>query len=199
MEPCLVAGLGNPGPRYEGTRHNLGFRVVGRLAGLLRVCLRAGHGPWLEAWSAERDLLLLTPLTYMNLSGGAVAAAARQAGVPPHRVLIVLDDLALPIGAMRLRPGGSDGGHNGLASVIAEFGTTEIPRLRCGIGGKEPVMETAAFVLSPFTEEEERELGPVVDRAAEACLLFAERGAAEAMNRFNSRVVPPAGPLTPES
>jgi len=146
-----VAGLGNPGSRYEGTRHNLGFRVIDGICRRLRVSLRQTSGPALTGVivSGGTECHLLKPLTYMNNSGESVAEEIRRHGIGPDRLLVVVDDLALPLGAIRIRPGGSDGGHNGLASVIEQLGTTEFPRLRMGIAGAQlPAGEDMVVLFS---------------------------------------------------
>jgi len=202
MEPCLVAGLGNPGSRYEDTRHNLGFRVIEELCNRHRVTMRQVPGPALagSTTAGDTEILLLAPLTYMNNSGTAVADAVARHDLPAPRVLIVVDDVALPLGAIRIRPGGSDGGHNGLASVLQEMGTSDVPRLRMGIAGAQPPSgeDLVSFVLSPFAVEEVEHVRTMIQRAADACLLFAERGLADAMNRFNT-AAPSTGPFASES
>jgi PTH1 family peptidyl-tRNA hydrolase len=202
IEQCLVAGLGNPGSRYDGTRHNLGFRVVEELCTRSRVTMHQVPGPALAGRMAAgaTAMHLLAPLTYMNNSGTAVALAVSRAGVSTDRVLLVVDDVALPLGAIRIRPGGSDGGHNGLASVIEALGTTDVPRLRMGIAGTPPPAgeDLVEFVLSRFTQEEEQHVRAMVARAADACQLFAERGLADAMNMFNT-AAPSTGPFASES
>ena len=146
------------------------------------------------------ELVLLKPLTFMNNSGLAVAEAVHDYSVSLERILVVVDDVALPLGALRMRPQGSDGGHNGLTSVIEHLGTTEFPRLRLGIAGAEIPggAAMAGFVLSVFAPGEEDQARAMVARAADACLVFAERGVAEAMNRYNT-AAPSTGPFAPES
>ncbi len=200
MDPCLVAGLGNPGRRYEGTRHNLGFLVVDLLAQRLRVALQPAPGPALAGRTRDGGVVLLQPQTYMNNSGEAIGPTLERYGITPERLLVVVDDVALPLGALRMRPGGSDGGHNGLASVIGLLGTTDIPRLRLGIAGSVPPAgeDMAPFVLSPFAEEEREQVRAMVARAADACLAFAAAGISAAMNRFNT-AAPTTGPFAAES
>ncbi|MBX6341623.1 MAG: aminoacyl-tRNA hydrolase, partial [Thermomicrobiaceae bacterium] len=167
----LIAGLGNPGPKYARTRHNVGFMVVDELT------RRLGPGERRRRFDAEiaevpvpgGRLVLLKPQTFMNLSGNAVAPAARWYRVPLERLLVVYDDLDLPFGQIRLRPSGSSGGHNGLTSVIQQLGTDRVPRLRVGIS--RPIQgTTVAYVLSRFSPEEERALPEVIARAADAAL-----------------------------
>ncbi len=183
----LVCGLGNPGPEYDDTRHNVGWWVVDRLA------LDAGTGPFhLEASAlvarAARppDVDFAKPLTYVNRSGAAVAALlAARALDPTADLLVVVDDVALDVGRLRLRPGGSAGGHNGLRSIEAVLGTQEYARLRVGVGAPPPGVELAEWVLSPFPEaDEERILALLLD-AAGAVRTWIEEGAEAAMSRHN--------------
>lgn len=190
MEPVLIAGLGNPGDRYARTRHNVGFRVTETLAADLRGRWSTEGNDTLlaRARAGGIDCILCKPLTFMNLSGIAVAETLKRLSIPTDRLLLVVDDLALPLGRIRIRPQGSDGGHNGLASVIRALGTEDFARLRCGIARelmphKSRIPE---FVLSPFEGDEVTTAEAMIRRAAEAALEFAERGAASAMNRFNT-------------
>ena len=191
MEPSLIVGLGNPGRAYAGTRHNAGFMVVDEIARRHGAAFTEGRGEFTRAAVAagEATLSLLKPTTYMNDSGSAVRDAMMQLGVLPERILIVLDDFQIPLGSLRLRPGGSAGGHNGLASVIAMLGTEEIPRLRCGIGT--PAMPAKEgkrdFVLEQFGQEELSTARAMVDRAADAALIFAASGIDRAMNVANTQ------------
>lgn len=188
----LIVGLGNPGPRYRHTRHNVGFMVVERVAteaGLgwrsedrFRARLAGGH--WLD-----RPVLLVQPLTYMNASGEAVAPLVRYYRVPLERILVVVDDADLPFGRLRMRPGGSPGGHHGLESVERHLGTREFPRVRVGIG-RRPEMgrEITNHVLGVFSAAEREWLEPVLDRAVAQVGCWLTRGIAEAMNRYNGIV-----------
>ena len=190
----LVVGLGNPGPRYADTRHNVGFRVVERIAARRGVSLderrfqgRFGRG-WLPAPDgASLELGLLLPQTFMNLSGAAVAEAL--AGLPVADVardlLVVFDDVDLPFGRLRLRPSGGAGGQRGLVHVIASLGGQDFPRLRFGVGRPEGGGDTADWVLSPFSAEERRDLVGRVEAAAEAVESALLEGVTVAMNRFN--------------
>lgn len=185
MEPdsalWLVAGLGNPGARYARTRHNIGWLVLDALA----------DEPFREEKRFEGRLSrtegawLLKPSTFMNLSGVAVRALADFYKIPPGRVLVVLDDAALPFGRLRLRASGSAGSHNGLESVLVHFATQNVPRLRVGIGGPPPPVSLHDHVLMPFTAAEEEELPAVTARAAEAVRSVLKNGLAVAMNEFN--------------
>lgn len=186
----LVVGLGNPGPRYARTRHNVGFRVVEALAERLRVELDADAGlPGRFARAAWDDLTvgLLAPDTFMNVSGGPVAGAVRHLGVedPARDLLVVFDDLDLPLGRLRLRPRGGDGGHRGLRDVLDALETEAVPRLRFGIGRPPPGVDPVDHVLRPFDRAEEAVLRRAVPRAVDAVTCFLEEGAAAAMNRFN--------------
>ncbi len=189
MEPVLIAGLGNPGPEYEQTRHNLGFRVVDLLCERLRCAGRPGKGEYLVAAgrAGDTDVILLRPLTYMNNSGIAVLDAVERFGIPLPRLLVVLDDAAIPLGSIRIRPGGTDGGHHGLASIVYHLQSDEFPRLRCGIGtegGQQPG-SLADFVLSPFDPGERETVTAMILRAADAAMEFATAGIERAMNKFN--------------
>jgi len=179
-----VVGLGNPGADYEGTRHNVGFAVARRL------CDRAGAKPHettrtYASWSAE-NLVVLTPLTFMNRSGEALAQFGERHGLVPEDVLVVVDDVYLPLGTLRVRARGSDGGHNGLASIAASLGTDEYARLRIGVGRGD--QELRDHVLSGFAPEEEETLRDALDAACEASLLWVREGVIAAMNRFNARI-----------
>lgn len=184
----LVVGLGNPGREYEATRHNVGFMVVNKLL--------AGFpaGRFEESSSAEsrlftgrlrgKELALQMPQTYMNLSGKSVALYARRNQIKPEEILVISDDLDLPLGRIRLRAGGSDGGHNGLKSVIAELGSASFKRLRIGIGHQESGT-TADYVLGSFSTEETPVLNEVLERAAEAVNCVLSAGMSCAMNKYN--------------
>lgn len=186
----LVVGLGNPGPRYARTRHNVGFRVVEALAERLRVDLAPSDLPGRFARAAWDDLEvgLLAPDTFMNASGEAVAGTVRRLGVgdPSRDLVVVFDDLDLPLGRLRLRARGSDGGHRGLRDVLDALETEAVPRLRFGIGRPPPGVDPVAHVLRPFDREEEAVLRRALPRALDAVTCFLEEGAAAAMNRFNA-------------
>lgn len=185
----LAVGLGNPGPEYAASRHNVGFLVVERVAAALGARWRPAAGPALEAAAtvAGRPLFLLKPLTYMNLSGRAVAAALRRHGLGPDRLCVVHDDLDLPCGALRLRPGGGAAGHRGVLSIIEELGSAGFARVRVGIGRPAERARVVDYVLAPFTAAEWELVAPAVARAAEAVLAVAREGLEAAMNRFNRR------------
>ena len=210
----LVVGLGNPGPDYVGTRHNAGFEVVDRLADRLGLGLDAevtdrarrasavvAHGRLPDDATGPGDpasspgasgepgpvLALAKPLTFMNRSGRAVAALLDRYGLTADDLLVVYDDLALPVGALRLRPSGSHAGHNGVRDVIEALGSTEFPRLRVGVGNSFPPGGQVDFVLSPFDDDERPAADAAFDEAALAALTFARDGLTAAMNRHNHR------------
>lgn len=186
----LIVGLGNPGRRYAQTRHNIGFMVVDALAEREKEAFRTGRGDYLlcRLKVAGREVLLQKPLTFMNLSGDAVRHALHFFKLTAAELLIIADDVHLPFGRLRLRPQGSDGGHNGMASVIAAIGTEDIARLRIGIGSDFMKGAQADFVLSPFDADERKELNGIINRAADAVLIFIEQGIETAMNRFNQEL-----------
>jgi len=188
----LVAGLGNPGARYQRTRHNLGFMLVDRLAQRWGTTCDRYQGRFealiAQADFAGRDVLLLKPQTFMNLSGRSVAAAARFYRLEPADLLVVCDDLDLPPGRIRLRARGSGGSHNGLTDVLAHLGTQEVPRLRIGIGPS-PLPDATPYVLSPFAPREQERMQAVLDLAAEAVECWLEKGIDAAMTQYNARQV----------
>ncbi len=181
----LVAGLGNPGPEYAATRHNIGFMVVDRLAAKL-------GSTWEKAAKSEAlsakcgGALLVKPMSFMNRSGHPLFAIAQFYKIDPAEMLVVLDDMALPLGRLRLRSGGGTGGHNGLDSIIMQFGTDEIPRMRIGIG-EAPPAGSVDYVLSRFFEEEKPMIGSTIDRAVEAAKCAIDNGLVSAMNTFNRK------------
>jgi PTH1 family peptidyl-tRNA hydrolase len=183
----LVVGLGNPGPRYEATRHNLGRVAVERAAqrhGVALSTARFGARFGLGRVGDER-IAFATPTTYMNESGRAVAALARFYQVPPGRVLVVYDDLDLPLGALRLRPEGGAGGHNGVADVIRALGGAAFPRLRLGIGRPPPGWDAADYVLARFAEHERAAADETALAAADAVDAVLGSGLEAAMNTVN--------------
>lgn len=181
-QPWLVAGLGNPGRRYQRTRHNIGWLALDALR---------PEWPFHEeerfegAVSRIPGAWLLKPSTFMNLSGVALRTMADFYKIPRERVLVVLDDAALPFGRLRLRASGSPGSHNGLESVLAHFGSEAVPRLRIGVGEPPPPVSLHDHVLGNFTAEEEAGLPDILDRAAEAIRCVLKNGLAPAMNEFN--------------
>ncbi len=179
----LVAGLGNPGPEYEHTRHNIGFLVVDRVAADFGSTWEKSS-KWGALLAKRGDSLLVKPTTYMNRSGEPLLMIAQFYKIEPREALIVLDDLALPLGRLRLRANGGPGGHNGLESIIIQFGTEDIPRLRIGIGAA-PREGSVEYVLSRFFEEEKPLVRSTIDRAAEAVKCAIDNGLVSAMNTFN--------------
>lgn len=192
----MIVGLGNPGPQYVGTRHNVGFDVLDRLA--RRHAPASGgavarsrfHGALLEGEIGQEKLLLLKPTTYMNRSGIAIAEAVRFYKLTPAAdLLVIVDDVALPCGTIRLRAEGSAGGHNGLADVQEKLGAAEYARLRIGIDAPGPIPQKD-YVLGKFRPDQLPLVEAALDEAAEAAACWATRGIAEAMNRFNRRNAP---------
>lgn len=182
----LIVGLGNPGSKYEDTRHNMGFQTIDRFAekeGLRFSKLR------FKAWTAEwktgssEKVLLMKPQTYMNLSGESVGEAARFYKIPPERVLVISDDVSLPAGKLRLRAGGSAGGHNGLKNIIQHLGSDHFPRIKVGVGA--PEHDMVDWVIGKVSGEDAKVLQQAIDRAAEAIPVVLEQGLERAMNRFN--------------
>ena len=184
----LVAGLGNPGPEYSATRHNIGFMVADKLAAQFG---SAWEKPtkWNAVLAKCGDVFLAKPTSYMNRSGYPLFAIAQFYKFESAQILVVLDDLALPLGRLRLRSSGGSGSHNGLESVIMQFGTEEIPRLRIGIGGAPPV-GSADYVLSRFLEEEKPIVRSAIDRAVEAVKCTIDNDLISAMNIFNKTEEP---------
>ncbi len=184
---ALIVGLGNPGPQYAQTRHNAGFMVVDRLAERYGITWRSERGPSLLGWGQLEGcpVGLMKPLTFMNRSGVAVGEVVRYYRLPLERLLVIYDDLHLPPGRIRLRPGGSAGGHNGVEDIIRALGTTNFPRLRVGIGHAYARGRQADYVLSPFTQEEWPLVEAALERACQAAVTFACEGLAAAMNRYN--------------
>ena len=185
----LVVGLGNPGPDYEDTRHNVGFWVIDRLAETTGIAVEAerdralvGEGLW-----RGHPMALAKPMTFMNRSGQAVTRLMQRYGLEPADVLIVYDDLALPIGALRLRGKGGAGGHNGVQDLIDRLNSTEFPRLRVGVGDSFSRGGQVQYVLSPFDDEERPAIEEAVGAAAEAALTFVREGLTAAMNQHNRR------------
>jgi PTH1 family peptidyl-tRNA hydrolase len=183
----LVIGLGNPGPRYAGTRHNAGFLVVDLLAERAggRFKAHKSRADVLEARLAGVPCVLVKPRSFMNESGGPVVSVARFYKVPVERLVLVHDDLDLPYGALRLKSGGGDGGHNGLRSVTAALGTGDYLRVRFGIGRPPGRQDPADFVLRDFSGAERKDLGYHVDRAADAVEALLAQGLEAAQNAFN--------------
>jgi len=179
----LVAGLGNPGAEYTHTRHNIGFMVVDLLAHE-RGLVWEKSSKWDAATAKLGDTLLVKPASYMNRSGHPLFAIAQFFKIAPQEIFVVLDDFSLPLGRLRIRQSGSPGGHNGLESIIVQFGTEEIPRLRIGIGSA-PAQGASDYVLSNFFEEEKGLVRSTIIRAADAVKCAIDNGVVSAMNTFN--------------
>ncbi|OGV33427.1 MAG: aminoacyl-tRNA hydrolase [Lentisphaerae bacterium GWF2_45_14] len=192
----LVAGLGNPGREYEGTRHNAGFMVIDSLLETLSGTFEKKEQCSSTFWEGRfrgSKLILQKPLTFMNLSGKAVASLCARKKISAPEMLLVYDDMDLPLGRMRIRKSGSGGGHNGVQSVIDEMGSQEFPRLRVGIGrsgGNNPQID---HVLSGFSSEESEIFEKVRKEAAEAVKFMLSRDIESAMNRYNNFDVSPSG------
>ena len=188
-EPAEVIffGLGNSGESYARTRHNIGFRVAQALSERLEERKNGlfGNADFIAGkLFSTKPVLVVKPRTFMNRSGEAVKAYVDRLNVPPSRTLVIVDDYHLPIGKLRARRGGSDGGHNGLKSIIACVGE-DFPRLRVGIGPLPATIATIDFVLGSFSDAEEERLQTVIPQAAEACALFAREGIEAVMNKHN--------------
>ena len=189
----LIIGLGNPGTRYEHTKHNVGFRVIDAL--YEKLCQRDSqprpthtsicNSLVIQTTWHDTSIILAKPMTYMNNSGAAVAALARRFEIPLPELCIIYDDVHLDIGVLRMRRKGSDGGQKGMKSIIQHLGTTEFPRLRIGIG--EPVGALIDYVLTEFSEDEEIEITHTIDRAVAAIETFVTDDILTVMNKFNSR------------
>jgi len=180
-----VVGLGNPGNQYKGTRHNVGFEVVDELAKRWGVSLKKWKSSADIAVVRSRDVVLVEPRTFMNNSGEAVAAVMAFYRIVPENVLVVVDEVQLPLGKLRLRRAGSAGGHNGLKSVIGNVGDG-FPRLRIGVGRGDQQWDLADHVLARFTADERPAIAAAVTRGADAVEMFIESGIEAAMNRFNA-------------
>ena len=184
----LVVGLGNPGDKYENTRHNAGFLVVDELGKQGRFPIQRLKYKALTntAVIGGQGVLVMKPVIYMNLSGEAVGEAARFYKIQPDHVLVISDDVDLPLGKLRIRTGGSAGGHNGLKSVIQHLGTDQFPRLKVGVGGKpHPDYDMADWVLGKLQGEDKKTMDQAAARAADAIECFLRDGPDKAMNRFN--------------
>lgn len=191
----LIVGLGNPGRKFRGTRHNVGFEVVDELARRAGVAFEAAPAEALMARAGPGGpaVMLAKPLTLMNLSGVAVAELIRYFRIAAADVLVVADDANLPLGRLRARAQGSDGGHRGLRSIIERLGTEEFARLRVGVGRGDPRRDLADHVLARFDPDERESVEAAVLRAADAAEAFVTEGIAAMMNQFNRPDGPPAG------
>lgn len=182
----MIVGLGNPGPEYAGTRHNVGFAAIDRLSEKHRIKLdkskhRARFG---LGQLDETPVILVKPLTYMNLSGQAVAPLAREYGIKPDRILVIADELDIPIGKLKMKPKGGPGGHNGHRSLIASLGTQEYPRIRIGIG-KVGKSDTIDHVLGSFNPEEKVVISELIERTCQICGVLLSQGLDRALSFAN--------------
>jgi PTH1 family peptidyl-tRNA hydrolase len=194
-----IAGLGNPGLKYFNTRHNIGFHVIDKLAEFFKIenfIEEDSYGAAHTEYNGK-NLVLLKPLTYMNGSGRAVKHFSDRYEVPAEKFLIIFDDVNIDFGTLRIRPGGSDGGHNGMSSVIYEMMSEDIPRLRIGIKNDSEIeklrnengVDLAEFVLSEFTPEETKDIGKVISESKNALLFYIDEGITAAMNKFNRNIL----------
>lgn len=184
----LIAGLGNIGDEYADTRHNIGFMVVNCLAQKAEAKFKTvRYGDVAEIRVKNKQLVLLKPATYMNLSGHAIRYWLEKENIPVENLLVIVDDIALPFGAIRIKPSGSDAGHNGLKNIAEMLGTQNYPRLRFGIGNDFPRGCQIDYVLGPFTPEQIKELPGRIDVAVDAVKEFCLAGIQNAMCRFNNK------------
>ncbi len=190
VETFLLIGLGTPGREYRDNRHNFGFMVVDRLAVRLgaRGMKLQSKAIVTDAHYEDRKIVLAKPQTYLNLSGQSIQGLANFYKIPLEKMLVAHDDLDIPFGSIRIRPGGGPGGQKGVASTIERLGTRDFARLRLGIGRPPGRMDPADYVLQNFSREEIKEVSSILDRAADAVLCFITDGLDKAMNRFNGEV-----------
>jgi PTH1 family peptidyl-tRNA hydrolase len=182
----LIVGLGNIGSEYADTRHNIGFRIVDAFAEASTSCFRTDRlGDVCEARFKGRTFVLLKPSTYMNLSGKAVNYWLQQTKVPLDKLLIITDDISLPVGAIRIRAKGSDGGHNGLKSINEVLGTDAYPRMRFGVGNDFPKGRQVDYVLGQWTDDDKAIIVPRMEQALEAIRAFGTEPLGQVMTRFN--------------
>ena len=186
----VIAGLGNPGEQHRASRHNAGYLVVAGLAAEFGIGLAAGRGDFVSGVGSIGGVRaeLVLPLTYMNRSGDAVVDALAEGGATPDDLLVVCDDVDLPLGQLRFRRGGGDGGHNGLGSVISRLGTDAFARLRLGVGSPPEGVETSDFVLDRFLTEEEEQVESMRARGIDAVVLMLREGLEAAMNTCNRKL-----------
>ena len=188
MESWLIVGLGNPGSKYQNTRHNCGFRVMDILSETLnckidKLKFQGLYGQ--TVWKGKK-LFLLKPQTFMNLSGRSVLQLSAYFSIPPQRIIVIFDDISLAVGKLRIRANGSAGGHNGIKSIISELGSQDFPRVKIGVGANDnPERDLADWVLSTFSQQEEKALATALDNAAQAALYIMENDVPQAANKFN--------------
>ena len=185
----IIVGLGNPGRKYERTRHNAGFLALDELAGVLGVEItqEKHHALICRARMGPEEAILAKPQTYMNESGRAVSEILRSAYAKASDLIVIHDELDLAFGTVRVKTGGGHGGHNGLRSIIEQIGTADFARVRIGIGRPEPGIDPADYVLGPFLAEERQAVPELMARAAEAAMVLVEKGPARAMNTVNKK------------
>ena len=184
----LIVGLGNPGEEYKSTRHNMGFAAIDYISEKHGIPVKKSKNRALigEGKIGSERVVLVKPLTFMNLSGEAVAPLAHWYKVPPEDLLVLYDDMDIPVGQMRMRPSGSAGGHNGMKSIIRHLSTDQFPRLRIGIGRKEDA-DTIDYVLGKLSREEQEAQFTLLGKVCDAVTAFVREGLEPAMNRYNRK------------
>lgn len=182
-----MIGLGNPGSEYKETKHNLGYMVIDRIAQRKRTTLKPGSGPYWESKDGTGSFLLIKPTTSMNESGVAVLALKDKYDFSPSDILVIYDDLDLPLGSVRIREKGGAGGHHGMESIIYHLRSEDFPRIRLGIDSVERDSDDVEFVLSRFSEDQVGDIRNMVDYAADGALEFVYRNIQRSMNKFNKR------------
>ena len=192
MEKFLIVGLGNPGQKYQNTRHNIGFRVLDNLSKRLNISFvtkKEGGSSFSVGDTIYRDLkiFLLKPLDFMNISGNAVSKMVSFFKIPLERVLVVHDDLDVPFGRLKIVRSGGHGGHNGIRSIIDRLGSKNFPRIKVGIGRPPENMPADKYVLSHFTNDEIQNIEKICNIASDAVIVFIENGIEKAMNQFNGK------------
>lgn len=196
-ERFLIVGLGNPGAQYENTRHNVGFMCADELVrahGFSFDPKKKSKARIADGVIRQQRVLVAKPQTFMNLSGSAVQGLVMFYKIPPENILVIFDDLDLPLGMLRIRPKGGNGGHNGMRDIIQKIGTQDFPRIRFGIGRPPGQMDPAAYVLRPFDSDEKRLVNLGIDRVRQAIETWLTDSIDIAMNRYNGPVEPPAPP-----
>ncbi len=185
----LIVGLGNPTDKYEGTRHNVGFEVIDKIADEYRIGLDTikHKGVYGKGKIDGQTVILLKPMTFMNLSGESVSAVAAYYKIEPEDIIVVYDDINLDVGRLRIRGKGSAGGHNGIKNIIAHLHTDEFPRVRVGVGMKPPKMDLADYVLSRFKDDERAQIETGYDNAVKAVALLVQDELDQAMNNYNGK------------
>ena len=185
----IIAGLGNPGSKYEKTRHNVGFQVIDRLASKYHIDMNTKKHKAICGTGVIEGVkvLLVKPQTFMNLSGESIREAVDYYKIDPEDIIVIYDDISLEPGQLRIRLKGSAGGHNGIKNIIAHLGTQEFPRIKVGVGAKPPKMDLADYVLSRFGAEEQKIMDEAFGEAAEAAVMMMTTGAERAMNHYNAK------------